>query len=64
MVCAGHVAHMRNEWTFLVRDLYGTRSHGRPLHIQEDHIELDVIEIRCGWIGLAVGRDKGEGALM
>jgi hypothetical protein len=60
----GHVAHMveeRNVYRVMVGKLEGNRPLGRPRHISEDGIRMDLREIGWGsveWIELAQDRDR------
>jgi len=59
-----HVAHMgerRGMYTVLVGIPEGKRPLGRPRHIWEDNIKVDLQEVGCGgmdWIELAEDRDR------
>jgi hypothetical protein len=60
----GHVAHMveeRNVYRVMVGKLEGNRPLGRPRHISEDGIRMDLREIgwvSVEWIELAQVRDR------
>ena len=64
MRCAGHVAHMGEEWgvyRVLVGKPEGRRLLGRPRRRWVDNIRTDLQEVGCGymdWIGLAQDRDR------
>jgi hypothetical protein len=49
------------EYTVLVGKSEGKRPRGRPRHIWEHNIKMDLQEVGCGgmgWIDLAQGRDR------
>jgi hypothetical protein len=51
----------RGIYRVLVGKPKGNRPLGRPIHIWEDNIKMDLQEVGCGgmdWIELAQGRDR------
>jgi hypothetical protein len=66
---AGLVAHMgerRGIYRVLVGKPEGKRSLGRPRHIWEDNIKMDLQEVGCGgmdWIELTQNRDRWRALL-
>jgi hypothetical protein len=50
-----------DDYTVLVGKPEGKRPLGRPGHVWEDNIKMDLKEVGCGgmdWIDLAQGRDR------
>jgi hypothetical protein len=53
----------RGVYRVLVGKPEGKRALGRPRHIQEDNIKMDLHEVGCGgmnWIKLAQYRDRWQ----